>query len=383
MCSIWRGRSGSLTMTATAPAARTPKNAAAARRLGAAAPRRGRRTRRRRRPAPRRTPARAPRAARSPCSRWRSITAARAPCASAVARSMWPRLPRRRRYAHSPCGRVPALPYSGGVSRIRPVEALRPVAGGEPLRERHALRRADAPPGLAAYFERTLLDQPWADPEIPSLVYEGAGGRIVGFVGSHVRGAALRRAPRPDGVPRPVRQRPRRSQPGGGRLLLRTFLAGGQDVSIAEGTAKVAGMWTRLGGVALHGPSSLEPYSGRPASSVTGCSTARGERSGRHVPARPAGHGRAGEADLQRPSPGAAVRPSGAPYAGRTDRAPAGRRRRRAPGPRLQRGVPGVAVRPAGVREHPRSPSCAASCATTAACSAGTSRTWSRAASGR
>ena len=44
-----------------------------------------------------------------------------------------------------------------------------------------------APPGLAAHFGRTLLDHPWADPEIPSLVCEGADGAISGFIGCHVR----------------------------------------------------------------------------------------------------------------------------------------------------------------------------------------------------
>lgn len=44
-----------------------------------------------------------------------------------------------------------------------------------------------APPGLVPYFERTLVDQPWTDPEIPSLVYEADDGRILGFIGSHVR----------------------------------------------------------------------------------------------------------------------------------------------------------------------------------------------------
>jgi hypothetical protein len=26
--------------------------------------------------------------------------------------------------------------------------------------------------GLAAYFERTVLDYPWSDPDLPSLVFE-------------------------------------------------------------------------------------------------------------------------------------------------------------------------------------------------------------------
>ena len=47
--------------------------------------------------------------------------------------------------------------------------------------------RRSPPPRLEAYFERTFFGCPWADPEIPSLVYQGADGAILGFIGSHVR----------------------------------------------------------------------------------------------------------------------------------------------------------------------------------------------------
>src|SRR5919106_321765 len=46
---------------------------------------------------------------------------------------------------------------------------------------------SNSPDGLVRYFERTLLDYPWADDEIPSLVHEDGSGAIVGFLGSHVR----------------------------------------------------------------------------------------------------------------------------------------------------------------------------------------------------
>lgn len=65
-----------------------------------------------------------------------------------------------------------------------------------------------AKPGLAEEFERTVLDYPWADPGIPSLVYEQPDGAISGFLGSHVRAApALRprarvpQGPAPDRFP--------------------------------------------------------------------------------------------------------------------------------------------------------------------------------------
>ena len=44
----------------------------------------------------------------------------------------------------------------------------------------------ETPAFLAPFFERTLLDQPWADPTIPSLVYV-EDGEILGFIGSNIR----------------------------------------------------------------------------------------------------------------------------------------------------------------------------------------------------
>jgi len=72
------------------------------------------------------------------------------------------------------------------------MSAIRPFARND-LEEVAALyelvMRSGGPPGLAAYLQRVLIDQPWADPEIPSLVSVDDGGRIVGFQGSSVRRA--------------------------------------------------------------------------------------------------------------------------------------------------------------------------------------------------
>lgn len=104
------------------------------------------------------------------------------------------------------------------------------------------------PPGLAGYFERTLFDYPWVDPEIPSLVYE-QNGVIVAFLGSHVRrlvldGAPIRMACSGQFVSSPAMQKR-----GGGALLLRKYLAGPQELTITDGaSAPVGRMWERLKG---------------------------------------------------------------------------------------------------------------------------------------
>jgi hypothetical protein len=141
------------------------------------------------------------------------------------------------------------------VTRIRPVAAedLPQVAG---LFER-VMRSGGRtpPPRLATYFERTLLDQPWADPEIPSLVYEADDGRILGFLGAHVRrlrfdGRAIRMA-----CPGQLVSDPGRRHHAAGALLMRKFLSGAQNLTVAEGTTTVRRMFESLGGVALQSPS--------------------------------------------------------------------------------------------------------------------------------
>jgi hypothetical protein len=73
------------------------------------------------------------------------------------------------------------------VSRIRPVERDDLPTVASLFEAVMRSRGRQPPPRLAAYFARTWLDHPWADPEIPSLVYETPDGRILGFVGAHVR----------------------------------------------------------------------------------------------------------------------------------------------------------------------------------------------------
>lgn len=110
----------------------------------------------------------------------------------------------------------------------------------------------DPPPQLLGYFERTFLDHPWVDPEIPSFVYEDSDGEIVGFIGSHVRrlrmdGRAIRMACLGQLVAAPeARHR------GVGALLLRRCRAGPQELTITDGaTEAVRQMCVALGGQSL------------------------------------------------------------------------------------------------------------------------------------
>lgn len=111
--------------------------------------------------------------------------------------------------------------------------------------------RAPAPQ-LTAYFERIFLDDPWGDPQLPSLVYDSPDGEIVGFIGSSTRRMRV------DG--RPIRMvcssnlvaHPDWRARGVGALLLRQLLGGPQDLTIADRSNDSSRkLWMGLGGQEL------------------------------------------------------------------------------------------------------------------------------------
>jgi hypothetical protein len=111
--------------------------------------------------------------------------------------------------------------------------------------------------GLAAYFERTLLDHPWADADVPSLVFETSDNRIVGFIGSYVRRLLIDDRPIRMGCAGLFVTDPDVRQLGIGARLLGSYVSGPQDLAITDGAIDVVHeMWIRLGGYALH-PGSL------------------------------------------------------------------------------------------------------------------------------
>lgn len=108
------------------------------------------------------------------------------------------------------------------------------------------------PPGLADYFHRIFLGNPWTDDEIPSLVYE-KDGRVGGFIGSHVRSLLI------DG--RPIRMAcsgqlvtsPGARLEAAGAFLVAEYLAGPQELTITDGANEQARrLFERLGAETLH-----------------------------------------------------------------------------------------------------------------------------------
>jgi hypothetical protein len=131
---------------------------------------------------------------------------------------------------------------------IRPVERADLNAVATLIRETLHARGPASEPSLAAFLRRTLIEQPWADPEIPSLVAE-EDGHIVGFVGAEVRRMRLGdRAMRFAWAAHSVVTPAARARAVGFALTQR-LLDGPQDATLGDSASPlVEQMWLRLGG---------------------------------------------------------------------------------------------------------------------------------------
>ena len=110
-----------------------------------------------------------------------------------------------------------------------------------------------ADPAIAGLLERILFDNPWTDPELPSLLATDDDGRAVGLIGASARRMLL------DG--RPVRVvveshlvvDPAAGDPLLAPRLIQRILDGPQDATVTDtATDTVRRMWMRLGGSMRH-----------------------------------------------------------------------------------------------------------------------------------
>jgi hypothetical protein len=109
------------------------------------------------------------------------------------------------------------------------------------------------PPGLLPYFERMFLDYPWADPEIPSLVYEDEEGKIAGFLGSSVRRLTFDGRPIRLGISGQLVTEPRIRNQAAGAFLMREYMKGPQDLTITDTASElVRRIWEGIGGETYH-----------------------------------------------------------------------------------------------------------------------------------
>lgn len=138
------------------------------------------------------------------------------------------------------------------MSQIRPLEAADIPAVAGLFQRVFRNGREAPPPALAAYLRRHYLEGPGFDPEITPLVHIAGEGDVSGFIGVNVLpmshgGRKLRAA-----ICGSLMVERRGADPMAGARLLKTFLAGPQDLSFSETASEVsAQMWVRLRGVAL------------------------------------------------------------------------------------------------------------------------------------
>jgi hypothetical protein len=101
----------------------------------------------------------------------------------------------------------------------------------------------------AGFLRATLLDQPWADDELPSLVATDDRGEIIGFIGSQVRRIRLDDRVLRAVSPAHLAVADDRRAGAAGALLLRRLLAAGQDLTYTDqATDIVMRMWRTFGG---------------------------------------------------------------------------------------------------------------------------------------
>ena len=106
---------------------------------------------------------------------------------------------------------------------------------------------------LRTAFEQVFLGEPLSAPDIPSLVFEGSGGEIVGFIGSLVRRMRFGDRSVRLACSSSLVVSPKARQIGAGGLLRRKYLAGPQDLTMTDTAGRATEqMWKRLGGSKYH-----------------------------------------------------------------------------------------------------------------------------------
>jgi hypothetical protein len=95
-------------------------------------------------------------------------------------------------------------------------------------------RQAPAPPTLNSFFHELCFVNPWVDSTLPSLVDETASGRIVGFLSVIVRQMLLRGEPIRVAVGGNFVVDPEARTTLSGMRLLKTYMAGDQDLSMTD-----------------------------------------------------------------------------------------------------------------------------------------------------
>lgn len=142
------------------------------------------------------------------------------------------------------------LPHVSASSLITTKGRIRPLAEDDVSQITdlwwRVVRRPS--PSSASLMKRLFFESPWRDSALSSLVYEDASGSLIGCLGIMprpmvFRGCAIRAAVGHHFIVEPSRRGTR-----AGIELVRDFLRGPQDLSLAVGNEFGRRIWTFLGG---------------------------------------------------------------------------------------------------------------------------------------
>jgi hypothetical protein len=158
---------------------------------------------------------------------------------------------------------ISARSWAGGVRALTERDLPEVVQLNQTLFPRNPY----PPEAQAAVFREVCLRNPWDEEALRSLVYEDASGRVVGFLGVVPRALSFNGQIVKVAVSQHLMVAPASRSTLAAVNLLRAFLAGPQDLSMADWANEVSRrMWERLGGAtslpySLHWRRPLRPAS--------------------------------------------------------------------------------------------------------------------------
>jgi hypothetical protein len=144
------------------------------------------------------------------------------------------------------------------LSQIRPFARGDLAEVGALLRSELLGSRSVAGRPVEAFLAEALLDAPWADPELPSLVQEDDDGAVVGFLAVSARRMVLEGEPVKVAVLSHLTVAEAHRGGAAGAMLLRRALGGPQDLTISDTAIDVVSRAWRLFGGRVDSARSLE-----------------------------------------------------------------------------------------------------------------------------
>ena len=134
------------------------------------------------------------------------------------------------------------------ASRVRPLEPADIAVVADQFQRTFRNPRQPAPDSLKAYLADLFVHHHWHDPDLASRVYIDGRGQVAGFIGVLPARMVFNGRPVRAAVAGSLMVDDPAANPLAGARLLRSFLAGPQDLSISETANAVSmGMWERLG----------------------------------------------------------------------------------------------------------------------------------------